>query len=103
MKFQDFQIGSIGDLITEDKFGWINVWVSFTDEETNAHSSIEVKVPIKYDRDWTLDEVRRLALEKARLVLAAATGLLGEHDLAGLQRLHDEFEAEQASAADPLP
>ena len=93
MEFQDFQIGSIGDLVTEDKFGWVNVSITFTDQETNAHPSIALIVPIKYDRGSTLDEVRGAAVEKARLGLAAATGLLGEHDLAGLQRLHDEYEA----------
>ena len=50
MEFQDFQIGSIGDLLTEDQFGWIDVYMSFTDQGTNAHPSIEVKVPIQYDR-----------------------------------------------------
>ena len=103
MKFEDFQIGSIGDLMTEDKFGWVNVSITFTDQETNAHPSIELKVPIKYDRGSTLDEVRGAAIEKARQVLVAATGLLAAHDLAGLQRLHDEFEAGLAGAVNRLP
>ena len=102
MEFQDFQINSISDLMTEDKFGWVSISISFTDQETNAHPSIELKVPIKYDRGSTVDEVRGLAIEKARLVLAAATGLLAEHGLVGLQRLHDEFEAERTSAVGPL-
>ncbi len=103
MEFQDFQIGSIGDLMTEENFGWVNVSIWFTDQETNAHPSIELKVPIKYDRGSTLDEVRESAIEKARQVLVVANGLLAAHDLAGLQRLHDEFEAERAGAADRLP
>ena len=102
MKFESFQIVSIGDLITEDKFGWVTILIGFTDQETNAHPSIEVKVPIKYDRGSTLDEIRGSAVEKARLVLAAANDLLAEHDLAGLQRLHDEHEAEQARAIELL-
>ena len=89
--------------MTTDKFGWVTVWVSFTDQETNAHPSIELKVPIKYDRGSTVDEVRSSAVEKAKHVLAAATGLLAAHDLAGLQRLHDECEAGLAGAVDRLP
>ena len=93
MKLEDFQIKSIGDLVTEDRFGMVNVSMSFADQETNAYASIQIEVPIKYDRGSTLDDVRGAAVEKARLVLAAATGLLAENDLAGLQRLHDESEA----------
>ena len=102
MKFEDLQIESISDLMTEDQFGWVNVSISFTEQELNAHPSINIRVPIKYDRGWTLDEVRAVAVERASRVLAAATDLFDGHNLTELQRLHDEFEAEQASVAGPL-
>ncbi len=98
MKFEDFQIDSISDLMTEDRFGWVSVSITFADQETNAHASIQLEVPIKYDRGSTLDEVRGSAVEKARQALAAANDLLAANDLAELQRLHDEFEASLAGA-----
>ncbi len=103
MKLEDFQIESISDLMTEDKFGMVNVSISFADQETNAYASIRLEVPIKYDRGSTLDDVRGSAFEKARQVLAAANDLLAANDLAELQRFHDEFEASLTGAVADLP
>ena len=41
MEFEDFQIGSIGDLMTEDKFGWINLWVSCAQAGAVAIAAIQ--------------------------------------------------------------
>ena len=96
MEFNGFTIDSIGDLITEDRFGWVSVNISFTDAETNACPFVEIRVPIQYQRDWTLNQVREAAFQKAKQVLAAINVLLAQRDLEGLQQLADDLKEKRA-------
>ena len=84
-QFDGFAVQSVGDILTEDRFGWVPISLHLTDSETNAHPSIEIQIPIPYDRNSSLSDIRQSAFNKARAVLAEAIALFDANGLDGLQ------------------
>ena len=89
MELESFSIGPIGQLVTERRFGWVPVYVSLTDGETGAHPSIEIRVPIQYKGNWTIDQLRAVAFDKAQAVMSEVQTLMNQHGMDGLQKLSE--------------
>lgn len=104
IEFSSISIGPIGEPVTSDKFAWVPVILRFDDAETNAHPSIAIETPIKYDSQWSIDRVRDAAARKAFSILLVAAELVSKHGLKGLEELDQErrekeaLEVEQARA-----
>jgi hypothetical protein len=96
LEFEGFSIHSIGDLISEDRFGWVRIVLQFHTTSPNTKPSFEIRVPVQYERGWTMNQVREASFEKAREVLSAANEHLKKYNLEGLQKLHDEREMEES-------
>lgn len=93
LKFENFGVDQISDLMTERQFGWVKLSVGMFDEDTSAYPLIEFRVPIQYQRSSSVDDVRKAAFEAAREVAGFVNSLLSKHDLPAMQQLHDEREA----------
>jgi hypothetical protein len=95
LEFEGFSIHSIGDLITEDRFGWVRIVLQFRTTSPDTKPSLEIRVPVQYERGWTINQVREASFEKVREVLLATNEHMEKYNLEGLQRLHDEREKEE--------
>jgi hypothetical protein len=102
IEFQNFTVSGVGELIQPELFGWVKLNFYFTDSDTKAFPSIEIGVPIQYDRAQSVDAVQKAAFEKARIVLDRLTAVVAAHDLAELRRLNDEREAAEAKQLDEV-
>lgn len=109
LEFFKFSVDAIRDLATthalesgeEQRFGWVNVVVAFGNVKTTPQSGVRITVPVSYERDWSLEQVREAALEQAKEVIAATAQLFDAHDLQQLQQLSDEIQDhENTSLAD---
>lgn len=92
-----FSIGQIGDILAvgDDSFGWVTVEISFKWDANTAHPSFDIRVPIEYRRDWTVDQVRAAAWERAVAVVRFLADRPALDDLAGFQSLSDERRRHQ--------
>ena len=99
MEFESFQVGPIGDLIRAggEPFAWVTVGITLPQDGTGAYPDIEIKVPIQYGRDWSVDRIQQAAFAKAKKSIEQALGLFAQHGLEGLQRQNDEREAAEAT------
>lgn len=86
VKFREFEIGSIGPLVTDRQFGWIPITLYFDDLAVGTQPAVEIRITVQYRKDWTLQQIHEAALAKAKTVLEAASDLLAQHDLEELQR-----------------
>jgi hypothetical protein len=91
-EFNAFAIERVGELYSDTNFGWVTVSIYLTDSETNAHPNMQIEVPIPFKHDWTLDQIRQAAFEKAGQALEDASFLFKQYGLDGLQRLQDESQ-----------
>ena len=96
MEFRSFQISRIGDLLTNDQFGWVAIDMSFSDDATKAYPDVEVKVPIQYTRNQTIDEIHKAAFGKALLVIQQAAKVLSEEGLENLRERSDQAQKSEA-------
>lgn len=99
MEFESFQVGPIGDLIRAggEPFAWVTVGITLPQDETGAYPDIEIKVPIRYGRDWSVDRIQQVTFEKAKKSIEQALRLFAQHGLEGLQRHNDERMTTEAT------
>lgn len=97
LEFASFDIGPIGDLQPSvGSFAWVPVYIRFHDTDLDAYPSVEIKVPMKYERSWTIDEVRAAAYEAAKKAIAVTSQLFSNNDMAGMQNLQEEKDRASA-------
>jgi hypothetical protein len=102
IEFQNFSAGGVGELFPVQNFGWVRMCFNFADSQTNAHPSVEIAVPLHYDRTQSIESVHKAAFEKAKIVLETLTAVVASHDLLELRRLNDEREAAEAKELDRM-
>lgn len=95
MEVENVQIGTVSDLSTSDRFGWVTVNADLKDGEFDVTHSIEVKVAVRYERDWTIQRVQETAFEKAKSALRIVSQQFDNRSLGEFQRERDEREAAQ--------
>lgn len=55
--------------VNELGFGWVDVAMYMTDTKTRANPSVHISMPIRYGRDWTIQQIEDHALSAAREVI----------------------------------
>tara|TARA_R110000787_G_scaffold26344_4_gene73697 strand:+ start:1598 stop:1891 length:294 start_codon:yes stop_codon:yes gene_type:complete len=78
MEFVDFQIGGIGDLQTSDQFGWVEVRMKFRHPHFEAYPTLIMNVPVHYERDWSISQIRTVAFETAHAMIEDAKAQFDE-------------------------
>jgi hypothetical protein len=94
MKLANFGIPTISDLIRDrdGRFAWAEVSIAFADDDCPGFPAIRIRVPVEYDREQTVDQIREVAFERARKVMSAANDLVATNDLHTLQGRSDKIE-----------
>jgi hypothetical protein len=64
LKLEEVAFGSIGDKLGLG-FGWSDLHIYFDDTTLKAHPSIEIRVPVAYDDDDSIQTVRQRAYRRA--------------------------------------
>ncbi|HEY4344822.1 MAG TPA: hypothetical protein VGN05_10780 [Parvibaculum sp.] len=80
---------SIGDIraMSTEGFSFVTVYLSFETDDTGAHPSIEIEVPVKWDISWSVEKIYEVALEKAKGVMHASIGLISPLNVQQLEQL----------------
>ena len=97
---EGFAIRKIGDLITKDRFGWVELQIDFQLKSYDVRPQVKVGIPVKYERGWTIEQVRDAAFSLAREALTQTTQLFTQHSLAELQALDDKLRTEDEQPLD---
>lgn len=86
---------SVGNIraMNPDGFSFVTVYVSFEEDDTGAHSSIEIEVPVKWELSWTVERIYEAALEKAKGVMRASNDLISPLNLQQLEQLKADLLA----------
>ena len=96
-KLERFAVTRISDLQTTDRFGWVQIKVSFQTGDDDPREGIQIDVPVRYQRSWTIEQIREAAYAEARSLLARTSGMFAQHSLAEFQQLDDAIEAQHAA------
>ena len=86
--FNETHLSSINNL----GFAWTGVSLSFNDQESGAHPSLSVEVPVNYKETDSVLDVRNLAFSKAVEVLRAALRECEEREREGLVAFQKEAD-----------
>lgn len=72
LKLEEVAFGSIGDRL-EFGFGWSDMHIYFNDTTLSAHPSIEIRIPVAYGEEDSIQSVRlrtyRRAIECLQLAI----------------------------------
>ena len=79
MEFVECRLGAIGDLQTEDRFGWVEVVLKFKHPRFEAYPTVSINVPVQYERTWSIEKVRTAAFETAIAALEDVYALINQH------------------------
>ena len=104
LEIESFKIESIGNMLKvgDDEFAWVKAYISFNEQETTAHPSIQMEIPIRYERSWTVGKVREVAFEKARRIIAETNNLFGKNSLEELQNSQDGREQKESAKLEEM-
>lgn len=91
MKFTGLDIHQIAAMNqSEPRFAWVTVNITFDHADTGTKPMIDLDVPVVYDENWTVDQIRREAYRLAKNAIDAAAQALGSGDPAELPRIYDQ-------------
>ena len=83
-KFKDVGFNSSVRPTNDRNLAWSDLFLHFTDVETDYYPSVELHLVLPVGPDVTMRELENLATDRAKIILRAALDLLEGKDVTGL-------------------
>lgn len=86
---------SFGDIgaVSPEGFRFVDVYISFSKDESGAHPSMKIYVPVKCDSSWSVERIHEAALEKAKGVMRGASDSISPLNAQQLEQLKADLLA----------